>query len=174
MSKKTIVLGVIGSDCHAVGNKILDYSLSEAGYEIVLASISYGDKPFFPINEDINVISLFNSPGRTLYRTPNIIYKVRKLLNWNLQIPFSPLSRTNPQCILQWSAIWLTSVRAHSQLSLVLRSAAAVQSPGDRKAPVVPVRVLPEARSGPTAVLLLARSPEHTASASTRRCADWL
>lgn len=33
---------------------------------------------------------------------------------------------------------------------------------------------LPEARSGPTAVLLLARSPEHTASASTRRCADWL
>ena len=36
------------------------------------------------------------------------------------------------------------------------------------------VRVLPEARSGPTAVLLSARSPEHTASASTRRCADWL
>ncbi len=35
MSKKTIVLGVIGSDCHAVGNKILDYSLSEAGYEVV-------------------------------------------------------------------------------------------------------------------------------------------
>ncbi len=31
-----------------------------------------------------------------------------------------------------------------------------------------------EARSGPTAVLLLARSPERTASASTRRCADWL
>ena len=50
----------------------------------------------------------------------------------------------------------------------------AVQSPGDRKAPVVPVRVPPEARSGPTAVLLSARSPEHTASASTRRCADWL
>ena len=35
MSKKTIVLGVIGSDCHAVGNKILDYSLSEAGYDVV-------------------------------------------------------------------------------------------------------------------------------------------
>ena len=49
-----------------------------------------------------------------------------------------------------------------------------VSGGGDRKAPVVPVRVLPEARSGPTAVLLLARSPEHTASASTRRCADWL
>jgi methylaspartate mutase, S subunit len=26
---------VIGSDCHAVGNKILDYSLTEAGFEVV-------------------------------------------------------------------------------------------------------------------------------------------
>lgn len=35
MDKKTLVLGVIGSDCHAVGNKILDYSLSEAGFNVV-------------------------------------------------------------------------------------------------------------------------------------------
>ena len=35
MSKKTIVLGVIGSDSHAVGNKILENSLSEAGYDVV-------------------------------------------------------------------------------------------------------------------------------------------
>lgn len=35
MDKKTIILGVIGSDCHAVGNKILDYSLSEAGFNVV-------------------------------------------------------------------------------------------------------------------------------------------
>jgi len=35
MSNKTIVLGVIGADCHAVGNKILDYSLTEAGYNVV-------------------------------------------------------------------------------------------------------------------------------------------
>lgn len=36
MSKKVkLVLGVIGSDCHAVGNKILDYSLTEAGYEVI-------------------------------------------------------------------------------------------------------------------------------------------
>jgi methylaspartate mutase sigma subunit len=32
---KTIVLGVIGSDCHAVGNKILDHALTEAGYNVV-------------------------------------------------------------------------------------------------------------------------------------------
>lgn len=35
MDKKTVVLGVIGSDCHAVGNKILDYSLSQAGFNVV-------------------------------------------------------------------------------------------------------------------------------------------
>lgn len=35
MEKKTVVLGVIGSNCHAVGNKILDYSLSAAGFNVV-------------------------------------------------------------------------------------------------------------------------------------------
>ncbi|WP_423364532.1 methylaspartate mutase subunit S [Mycoplasma sp. P36-A1] len=37
MSKnnKTIVIGVIGSDCHAVGNKIIDYALTNAGFEVV-------------------------------------------------------------------------------------------------------------------------------------------
>lgn len=54
--------------------------LSEAGYEIVLASMSCGDKPFFPLNKEIKVTSLFNSPGRTLYRAPSLIYKIRKLL----------------------------------------------------------------------------------------------
>jgi methylaspartate mutase sigma subunit len=35
MEKKTLVLGVIGADCHAVGNKILDYALTEAGFNII-------------------------------------------------------------------------------------------------------------------------------------------
>lgn len=35
MEKKTIVIGVIGSDCHAVGNKIIDYSLTEAGFNVI-------------------------------------------------------------------------------------------------------------------------------------------
>ena len=35
MEKKTLVLGVIGSDVHAVGNKILDYSLTNAGFNVV-------------------------------------------------------------------------------------------------------------------------------------------
>lgn len=32
---KTLVIGVIGSDCHAVGNKILEYAFTEAGYNVV-------------------------------------------------------------------------------------------------------------------------------------------
>lgn len=35
MENKKIVLGVIGSDCHAVGNKILDYTLTDAGFTVV-------------------------------------------------------------------------------------------------------------------------------------------
>lgn len=59
---------------------IVANGLSEAGYDIVLASMSCGDKPFFPLNKEIKVTSLFNSPGRSLYRTPSLIYKIRKLL----------------------------------------------------------------------------------------------
>ena len=34
-SKVKVVLGVIGADCHAVGNKILNYALTSAGFEVV-------------------------------------------------------------------------------------------------------------------------------------------
>jgi methylaspartate mutase sigma subunit len=32
---KTIVIGVIGSDVHAVGNKVIEYTLKSAGYHVV-------------------------------------------------------------------------------------------------------------------------------------------
>ena len=32
MGTKTVVLGVIGADVHAVGNKILDYAFTQAGF----------------------------------------------------------------------------------------------------------------------------------------------
>src|SRR5690554_3268276 len=35
MNEKTIVIGVIGSDVHAVGNKIIDYALTQAGFKVV-------------------------------------------------------------------------------------------------------------------------------------------
>lgn len=33
--KKKVVIGVIGSDVHAVGNKIIDYALTNAGFDVV-------------------------------------------------------------------------------------------------------------------------------------------
>lgn len=34
-NKVKVVLGVIGADCHAVGNKILNHALTAAGYEVI-------------------------------------------------------------------------------------------------------------------------------------------
>lgn len=59
---------------------IIANELSVAGYEVVLASILGGDKPFFPLDKNIKVISLLNTSGRTLYRTPMISYKIRELI----------------------------------------------------------------------------------------------
>ena len=33
--EKTVVIGVIGSDVHAVGNKVIDYALNKAGFNVV-------------------------------------------------------------------------------------------------------------------------------------------
>jgi methylaspartate mutase sigma subunit len=35
MSKVTLVMGVIGADVHAVGNKILEYAFSQAGINVI-------------------------------------------------------------------------------------------------------------------------------------------
>ncbi|MGE6795701.1 glycosyltransferase family 4 protein [Psychrobacter okhotskensis] len=79
---KILILG--GNFNNAGGTErvgsMLANGLSEADYQIVLASISSGDNPFFSLNEGVESVSLFNTAGRTLYRTPNIVYRIRKLL----------------------------------------------------------------------------------------------
>ena len=35
MEEKTLVLGVIGADVHAVGNRILDYAFTQAGFKVI-------------------------------------------------------------------------------------------------------------------------------------------
>lgn len=44
--KKTIVLGVIGADCHAVGNKVLDYAFTEAGFDVVNVGVLSSQEDF--------------------------------------------------------------------------------------------------------------------------------
>jgi len=46
MEKKTIILGVIGADCHAVGNRILESVFSEAGFHVVNLGVMVSQDEF--------------------------------------------------------------------------------------------------------------------------------
>lgn len=44
--KPTLVLGVIGADVHAIGNKILDHALSAAGFRVVNIGVLSSQEEF--------------------------------------------------------------------------------------------------------------------------------
>ena len=46
MQKGTVVLGVIGSDCHAVGNRILDAFFSDKGWRVVNLGVMVSQDEF--------------------------------------------------------------------------------------------------------------------------------
>lgn len=46
MKKVRLVLGVIGADVHAVGNKILNYAFTEAGFSVVNLGVMVSQKEF--------------------------------------------------------------------------------------------------------------------------------
>jgi methylaspartate mutase sigma subunit len=46
MDVPRIVLGVIGADCHSVGNKILDATFSEAGFHVVNLGVMVSQDEF--------------------------------------------------------------------------------------------------------------------------------
>ncbi len=46
MSGITVVIGVIGADVHAVGNKIIDFALREAGYNVVNLGVMVSQEEF--------------------------------------------------------------------------------------------------------------------------------
>lgn len=41
-----LVIGVIGADCHSVGNKILDYAFSEAGFKVINIGVLSSQEEF--------------------------------------------------------------------------------------------------------------------------------
>ena len=45
-NKATLVLGVIGADVHAVGNKILNYAFTQAGFNVVNLGVMVSQKEF--------------------------------------------------------------------------------------------------------------------------------
>ncbi len=67
MGKKTLVLGVIGSDCHAVGNKILDYALTEAGFNVINIGVLSPQEDFInaavETNADVIIVSSLYGHG---------------------------------------------------------------------------------------------------------------
>ncbi|HJV88157.1 MAG TPA: methylaspartate mutase subunit S [Noviherbaspirillum sp.] len=46
MEMTTVVLGVIGADCHAVGNKIIDHVLTEQGIKVVNLGVMVSQDEF--------------------------------------------------------------------------------------------------------------------------------
>ncbi|PKK39700.1 Methylaspartate mutase, S subunit [Clostridiaceae bacterium JG1575] len=46
MEKKKLVIGVIGADCHAVGNKILEYTFTEAGFDVINVGVLSSQEDF--------------------------------------------------------------------------------------------------------------------------------
>lgn len=46
MNAKTVVLGVIGSDCHAVGNKIIEHALTREGFKVINIGVMVSQDEF--------------------------------------------------------------------------------------------------------------------------------
>jgi len=46
MNAKTLVLGVIGSDCHAVGNKIIEHALTREGFNVINIGVMVSQDEF--------------------------------------------------------------------------------------------------------------------------------
>lgn len=64
---KTVVLGVIGADVHAVGNKILDYCLTNAGFKVVNIGVLSQQEDFInaavETNADVILVSSLYGHG---------------------------------------------------------------------------------------------------------------
>ncbi len=67
MEKKTIVLGVIGADVHAVGNQILYYAFSEAGFNVVNLGVMVSQEEYIEAaiesNADCIIVSSLYGHG---------------------------------------------------------------------------------------------------------------
>jgi methylaspartate mutase sigma subunit len=60
MKQLKIVMGVIGADVHAVGNKILDYAFTQAGFKVINLGVMVSQKEYIEaaIESDADVIAV--------------------------------------------------------------------------------------------------------------------
>ncbi len=61
MEKDTVVIGVIGADVHAVGNRIIAYALSQAGFNVVNLGVMVSQKEFVDAAIETNAKAIFVS-----------------------------------------------------------------------------------------------------------------
>lgn len=61
MEQKTLILGVIGADVHAVGNKILDHALTEAGFKVINIGVLASQKEFIDAAVETNADAILVS-----------------------------------------------------------------------------------------------------------------
>ena len=61
MDKKTIVIGVIGADAHAVGNKIIDLTLNNAGFNVVNLGVMVSQEEFIDAAVETNADAILVS-----------------------------------------------------------------------------------------------------------------
>ena len=65
--KKVLVIGVIGADVHAVGNKILYHAFTEAGFEVVNLGVMVAQEEYIAaaieVNADAIVVSSLYGQG---------------------------------------------------------------------------------------------------------------
>jgi methylaspartate mutase sigma subunit len=62
-----LVMGVIGTDVHAVGNKILDYAFNKAGFKVINLGVMVSQKEFIDAavesNADLLIVSSLYGHG---------------------------------------------------------------------------------------------------------------
>lgn len=67
MEKKTVILGVIGADVHAVGNKILAYAFDDAGFNVINLGVMVSQEEYInaaiETNADVIIVSSLYGHG---------------------------------------------------------------------------------------------------------------
>lgn len=61
MGKRNIVIGVIGADIHVVGNKVIEYALREAGFEVTNIGIFSSQEDFINAAKETDAAAILVS-----------------------------------------------------------------------------------------------------------------
>ena len=61
MEKVNVVIGVIGADVHAVGNRIIDYAFTQAGFNVINLGVMVSQKEFLDAAIETNAKAIIVS-----------------------------------------------------------------------------------------------------------------